>query len=63
MVDTGGMSKAQQERREFWRHLIAQQEQDGVTVRAFSGAARRATSVKFALAETNRGVPPRLAWK
>jgi transposase-like protein len=70
VLDTGGMSKAQQERREFWRQLIAQQEQNGVTVRAlcqhgvseysfYQWRKRLAEQlpVKFALVETNRSVP------
>jgi transposase-like protein len=65
------MSKAQQERREFWRQLIAQQEQNGVTVRAFCQKHRvseysfyqwrkrlaEQLPVKFALVETDRSTP------
>jgi transposase-like protein len=35
MLDTGGMSQTQEERRGFWRRLVAQQEQSGLSVRAF----------------------------
>jgi transposase-like protein len=64
------MSKTQQERREFWRQLLAQQEQNGVTVRAFCQQHQvseysfyqwrkrlaEQLPVKFALVETNRSV-------
>ena len=69
MIDTGGMGS--QQRREFWRQLVAQQEQNGLSVRAF--CARHQISehsfyqwrkrlaeqlpVKFALVETNRSAP------
>jgi hypothetical protein len=71
ITGTGGMSEVQQERRERWRPLIAQQEESGLSVRAFR--QRRRTSeysfyqwrrrlaeqlpVKFALVETNRRTP------
>ena len=65
------MSRAQQERREFWRQLVAQQEQNGVTVRAFCRQHRvseysfyqwrkrlaQQLPVKFALVDTNRSLP------
>jgi len=65
------MSKTQQERREFWRQLLAQQEQNSVTVRAFCQQHQvseysfyqwrkrlaEQLPVKFALVETNRSVP------
>jgi hypothetical protein len=62
------MSKTREERRELWRQLIAQQQQSGVSVRAF--CQQRRTSeysfyqwrkrlaqqlpVRFALVETSR---------
>ena len=65
------MSKTQQQRRDFWRRLIAQQEQSGLSVRAFCRqhganeqnfyqwrkrlAAR--LPLKFALVETSVGAP------
>lgn len=62
------MSKAQQRRRDFWWQLIAQQEQSGLSVRAFCEQHRanehsfyqwrkrlsQQLPVKFALVETNR---------
>jgi len=65
------MSKTQQERREFWRQLLAQQEQNGVTVRAFCQQHQvseysfyqwrkrlaEQLPVKFALVETNHSAP------
>ena len=71
MLDTGGMSKTQEARRQFWRRLIAQQEQSGVSVRAFCQQHRTSehsfykwrqrlagqVPVKFALVETNRSAP------
>jgi transposase-like protein len=61
------MSRTQQERRDFWRQLIAQQEQSGLSVRAFCQQHRASEHnfyqwrkrlaanlpVKFALVETN----------
>jgi hypothetical protein len=65
------MSKTQVERREYWRQLITEQEQGGLSVRAF--CQQHQTSeysfyqwrkrlndqlpVKFALIETNRSTP------
>jgi transposase-like protein len=65
------MSKQQESRREFWRQLVAQQQQSGVSVRAF--CQQRGTSehsfyqwrkrlaanlpVKFALVETHGAAP------
>ena len=69
------MSKTREARREFWRQLIAQQQQSGVSVRAF--CQQRGTSeysfyqwrkrlaqqlpVKFALVETSRRAPASVA--
>jgi len=67
VADTGGMLKTREGRREFWRQLIAQQEQSGLPVRAFCqqrGSSehsfyqwrRRLTAqlpVKFALVDTH----------
>jgi transposase-like protein len=69
VVDTGGMSKIREERREFWRQLIVKQQQSGVAVRALCrehGASEhsfyqwrkrlaRQLPVKFALVETDPG--------
>jgi transposase-like protein len=63
------MSKTREGRREFWRELIAQQEQSGVSVRAFCQQRRTSEHsfyqwrkrlaqqlpVKFALVEAGRG--------
>ena len=63
------MSKTQQRRRDFWRELIAQQEQSGLSVRAFCRQHRanehsfyqwrkrlgKGLPVKFALVETGAG--------
>ncbi len=60
------MSRTQQQRRDFWRQMIAQQEQSGLTVRAFCQRQRASEHsfyhwrkrlaaqlpVKFALVET-----------
>jgi transposase-like protein len=65
------MSRTQEERRQLWRELIAQQEQSGLSVRAFCQQRRtnehsfyqwrkrlaERLPVKFALVETN-GVAP-----
>jgi hypothetical protein len=65
----------QEERRQFWRRLIAQQEQSGVSVRGFRqqhGASEHRfykwrqrmaaqLAVKFALVETNCSAPVRAA--
>ncbi len=75
MADTGDMSKTQAARREFWRQLIAAQQQSGMSVRAF--CQQRRTSeysfyhwrkrlaeqlpMKFALVETSRGAPAAVA--
>lgn len=69
------MSRTQEERRQFWRKLIAQQEQSGLSVRAFSKQHRTSEHsfyqwrkrlaarlpVKFALVETNRSAPAAVA--
>jgi transposase-like protein len=61
------MSRSQQERREFWRQLVTQQEQSGVAVRVLCQQHRvsehsfyqwrkrlaERLPVKFALVETN----------
>jgi len=71
VADTGGMSRSQQERHEFWRELIARQQQSGLAVRAFCRQHRTSEHsfyqwrkrlaaqlpVKFALVETNRPAP------
>lgn len=73
MVDTGGMSRTQEERRQWWRQLVTQQEQSGVSVRAFCQQHRTSEHsfyqwrkrlaarlpVKFALVETNGSAPAR----
>jgi transposase-like protein len=70
VLDIGGMSRTR-ERREFWRQLIAQQEQNGVSMRAFCQQQRisehtfyqwhkrlgEQLPVKFALLERNRSAP------
>jgi hypothetical protein len=69
------MSKTQAARREFWRQLIAVQQQSGMSVRAF--CQQRRTSeysfyhwrkrlaeelpLKFALVETSRSAPAAVA--
>jgi transposase-like protein len=69
------MSRSQEERREFWRKLIAQQEQSGASVRAFCQQHRTSEHsfyqwrkrlaerlpMKFALVETNRSGPVAVA--
>jgi transposase-like protein len=73
VVDTGGMSKTQEERHQWWRQLVAQQEQSGLSVRAFCQQHRTnepsfyqwrkrlaaRLPVKFALVETGRNAPAR----
>jgi hypothetical protein len=75
VVDTGGMSKIQEERHERWRQLVAQQEQSGLSVRAFCEQHRTSEHnfyqwrkrlaarlpVKFALVQTNGSAPARAA--
>jgi len=65
------MPKTREERREFWRQLIAQQQRSGVSVRAFCQQHRTSEysfyqwrkrlsqqiPVKFALVETSRSAP------
>lgn len=67
IADTGGMSKTQQSRREFWRGLVAEQQQSGMSVRAICrqrGASEHSfyqwrkrlaeqLPVKFALVDTH----------
>jgi transposase-like protein len=69
------MSRTQEERRQLWRELIAEQEQSGLSVRAF--CQRHRTSeysfyhwrkrlreqlpMKFALVETSRSAPAAVA--
>jgi hypothetical protein len=69
------MSRTQEERRQLWRRLIAEQEQSGLSVRAF--CQQRRTSeysfyhwrkrlaaglpMKFALVETSRSAPTAVA--
>jgi len=69
------MSRPQEERRELWRKLIAQQEQSGLSVRAFCQQHRSSghsfyqwrkrlagrLPIKFALVETNRAAPVAVA--
>jgi transposase-like protein len=69
------MSRTQEERRQFWRKLIGQQEQSGLSVRAFSkqhGTSEHSfyqwrkrlaerLPMKFALLETNRAAPTAVA--
>ena len=71
MADTGEMSKTQAARLDFWRQLIAKQEQSGVSVRAFCQQHRTSEysfyhwrkrlreelPMKFALVETSRSAP------
>jgi hypothetical protein len=68
-VDTGDISKTREARREFWRKLIARQQQSGLSVRDFSQQHRigeqsvyqwrkrfaQQLPVKFALVETSCG--------
>jgi transposase-like protein len=65
------MSRSQEERRQFWRRLIAQQQQGGQSVRAFCKQQRTSEHsfyqwrkrlaeqlpIKFALVETNHAAP------
>lgn len=67
--------KTREARREFWRKLIAQQQQSGVSVRAFCQQHRTSQysfyqwrkrlvqqlPVKFALVETSRNAPAAMA--
>ena len=69
------MSRTQEERRQFWRGLIAQYEQSGVSVRAFCKQHRTSEHsfyqwrkrlreqlpMKFALVETSRSAPAGVA--
>ena len=75
MADTSDMSKTQAARLDFWRQLIAAQQQSGMSVRAF--CQQRRTSeysfyhwrkrlaeqlpMKFALVETSRSAPVAVA--
>jgi hypothetical protein len=75
VADTGGMSRTQEERRQLWRKLIAEQEQSGLSVRAFSKQHRTSEHsfyqwrkrlaeqlpMKFALVETSRSTPAGVA--
>ena len=69
------MSRTQEERRQFWRRLITQQEQSGLSVRAFCQQHRASehsfyqwrkrlsevVPMKFALVETSRSAPAAVA--
>jgi transposase-like protein len=69
------MSRTQEERRQFWRKLIAAQEQGGLSVRAFCQQYRTSEHsfyqwrkrlaekfpTKFARVETNRSAPAAVA--
>jgi transposase-like protein len=69
------MSRTQEERRKIWRRLIAEQEQSGLSVRAFSKQRRisehsfyqwrkrlgEQLPMKFALVETSRSAPAGVA--
>ncbi len=69
------MSKTQEERRRFWRELIAEQEQSGLSVRAFCEQHRTSEHsfyqwrkrladqlpMKFALVETSQSAPASVA--
>jgi transposase-like protein len=69
------MSRTQEERRQFWLRLIAEQEQSGLSVRAFSKQHRTSEHsfyqwrkrlaerlpMKFALVETHRAAPAAVA--
>jgi hypothetical protein len=73
VLDTGGMSKTQEERHQWWQQLVAQQERSGLSVRAFCQQHRTSEPsfyhwrkrlaarppVKFALVETGRNAPAR----
>ncbi len=69
------MSRTQEERRQLWRKLIAEQEKTGLSIRAFCQQHRTSEHsfyqwrkrlaeqlpMKFALVETNRGAPAAVA--
>jgi hypothetical protein len=69
------MATTQEQRRELWRKLIAEQERSGLSVRAFSKQRRTSEHsfyqwrkrlreqlpMKFALVETSRGAPVAVA--
>jgi transposase-like protein len=69
------MSKTQEARLDFWRQLIAKQQQSGMSVRAFCQQHRTSEDsfyhwrkrvreqlpIKFALVETNRAAPAAVA--
>ena len=69
------MSKTQEARLDFWRQLIAKQQQSGMSVRAFCQQhrtseysfyhwrkrVREQLPIKFALVETNRAAPAAVA--
>jgi transposase-like protein len=69
------MSRSQEERHEWWRQLVAQQERSGQSIRAFCREHRAnehsfyqwrkrlaaRLPVKFALVETHRGAPANTA--
>jgi hypothetical protein len=75
VLDTGVMSRTQEERQQWWRQLVAQQEQSGLSIRAFCQQHRTSEHsfyqwrkrlaarlpVKFALVETDRSTPGRAA--
>ena len=75
MTDTGGMSRTQEERRQLWRKLIAEQEQSGLSVRGFCQQHRTSEPgfyywrkhlaeqlpMKFALVDTSRSAPATVA--
>ena len=66
VADTGGMTKTGEQRREFWRQIVAQQQHSGLSVRAICQQHRiseysfyqwrkrlaQQLPVKFALVET-----------
>ncbi len=68
VADTGGMRKTREKRWEFWRQVVAQQQQSGLSVRAICQQHRiseysfyqwrkrlaQQLPVKFALVETGR---------
>jgi hypothetical protein len=67
VLDTGGMSRTQEERHQWWRQLVAQQEHSGLSIRVFCQQHRTSEHsfyqwrkrlaaqlpVKFALVETS----------
>jgi hypothetical protein len=75
VADTGDMSKTQAARLDFWRQLIAKQQQSGTSVRAFCQQHRTSeysfyhwrkrlagqVPMKFALVETHRVAPMAVA--